>query len=242
MNLKKISALSLIASISLIASDLSQEQLLQKIKNIGIFKAPTLEIKNVLDNDSIFHVSGINKIQNGQQMPIEAFVTKDFKYVILGKGFDADSGESMHIPVDMSKYSDKIKISMGTGDKELYLFTDPECPYCVDLEKKIIKSKEDIFKKYKINIILYPLPFHKNAKDMSYYILSQKDKVKAMEHIMGENGEKYKDAKYSTRELQNLNTIIEDQIAISQEIGIEGTPTLIDSTGKRVNPGFLFQK
>lgn len=69
-------------------------------------------------------------------------------------------------------------IVMGNpqGAQKIYVFTDPDCPYCRQLHvelKKLTKLVPDLT----IYILLYPLPMHPNAFDKSRAILTFKNQV-----------------------------------------------------------------
>jgi len=234
--LKKITLSVLVATMLFANGD--NNKILENIKQIGIFKSPSLDLNTIINKGSIYQVGGTNKLQNGRVMDIEAFVTTDLQYVILGKGFEAKSGAEMIIPKDMSVYSSKGAFTVGTGNNEYFLFTDPECPYCINLEKDVIsKLTEENLKNIKINVFLFPLSFHKNAKSMSYYIMSKKDnqsKINATKEIMIDGNLKYQETKYSTVELEALNKSLDAQKEVVEKLNITGTPTLIDSVGKKV--------
>ncbi len=73
-------------------------------------------------------------------------------------------------------------IVLGNPDAKikLYLVEDPECPACAmyhTVIQDIIKERKDIA----FNVLLFPLPFHKHAKKISYNILCQKDMKKRVE-------------------------------------------------------------
>lgn len=64
-----------------------------------------------------------------------------------------------------------IKVKYGTGERQVYIFSDPDCPYCKALDKDIHTnlSKQNITFYYFLNPL--PLPGHEGAKDKSLVIL-----------------------------------------------------------------------
>jgi protein-disulfide isomerase len=72
---------------------------------------------------------------------------------------------------------------------------------------------------------------------MSRYILNQKDnasRAKAMNDISNRSTQ-YRQAKYSSMELNILNDKIEKSINETEKIGINGTPTILNSKGVKVS-------
>jgi thiol:disulfide interchange protein DsbC len=62
------------------------------------------------------------------------------------------------------------------GAKKIYVFTDPDCPYCRQLHvelKKLTKLVPDLA----LFIMLYPLPIHHDAYDKSRAILTFKNQI-----------------------------------------------------------------
>jgi thiol:disulfide interchange protein DsbC len=114
---------------------------------------------------------------------------------------------------------DKAVVS---GDKDgklkLAVFTDPECPYCRDFEKKLAKLKG-----VQVYSFLFPLPFHKHARGWSSAIWCSKDQHKMMTDIMVNNA----DPKAGT-----CDTPIDEIIALGKKLGISGTPTMIAGDGR----------
>ncbi len=242
--LNKLTLSTLVLATSLFANA-NEQELIKKVKELDIFKSPTLTINRVIDNGTLLHIAGTNEAENGQKQKIEAFVTSDFEYVILGKAFSSKTAEELFIPIDMKNIVNTQAFKIGTGEKQYYLFTDPECPYCVTLEKDIIANlTENRLKEITVNVILLPLSFHKNAKSMSRYVLSKKDdaaKAKALKDIMVNKDKSYMEAKYTDAQLDLLDKELEKQLTIINQLGVDGTPTLLNSIGKRVNPTELIQ-
>jgi thiol:disulfide interchange protein DsbC len=59
------------------------------------------------------------------------------------------------------------------GTRKLYVFTDPDCPYCRQLHVEL-KKLEKIAPDVSIYVMLYPLPMHPAAYDKSRSILTHK--------------------------------------------------------------------
>jgi len=109
-----------------------------------------------------------------------------------------------------------------SGDKhatlKLAVFTDPECPYCRKFELELAKLKG-----VKVYSFLFPLSFHKHAKDWATAIWCSKDQHKMMTDIMINNA----DPKAGT-----CKTPIDDIVALGKKLGITGTPTMIAGDGR----------
>jgi thiol:disulfide interchange protein DsbC len=122
------------------------------------------------------------------------------------------------IPVDKA-------VIMGNpkGTKKLYVFTDPDCPYCrkghLEL-KKLVALVPDVA----VYIMLYPLPMHPGAYDKSRAILE----TKSMEML--DKAFDGKDVPKPSRE--NSKTALDEIIKFANANGISGTPTMVMPDGK----------
>ena len=122
------------------------------------------------------------------------------------------------IPVDKA-------IIMGNpkGSKKLYVFTDPDCPYCrkghLEL-KKLAAIAPDVA----IYVMLYPLPMHPGAYDKSRTIMETKSLDLMDKAFDG------KDIPKPTNESSKM--AIDEIIKFANSNGISGTPTIVMPDGK----------
>lgn len=208
------------------------------IKKLPIFDSPNLEINDYKENISTYQVKGI--IRGERTTLFEAFITKDYKEVIFGKGFDAITQRPISIPLDVEYMKSIASYSIGEGKEEYFIFTDPECPYCKNLEKLM----PQLGKNAKFHIFLFPLSFHKNAKAMSYSILSQDDnasRAKTM-HDIANGSDNYKNVKLSQNQVEQFEASLKLQINFAEKIGVNGTPTIFDAIGNKVEYPDLLKK
>lgn len=127
--------------------------------------------------------------------------------------------------VDVSKIPADKAVVMGNpkGSKKLYVFTDPDCPYCKKghLElKKLAAIAPDVA----IYVMLYPLPMHPGAYDKCRTVLETKS-LELMDKAF--DG---KDVPKPTRE--SSKAAIEEIIKFANSNGISGTPTMVMPDGK----------
>jgi thiol:disulfide interchange protein DsbC len=119
----------------------------------------------------------------------------------------------------------------GNGSRKLALFSDPECPYCQDLEKEL-KDINDLT----TYIFLLPLTeIHPDAQRKSELVWCASDKAKAWDSMMLENKEPAADqAKCATplKEIAELAT----------RLSISGTPGMIFPNGRLIPGGLPREK
>ncbi|MFZ3207683.1 MAG: DsbC family protein [Geobacteraceae bacterium] len=169
-----------------------------------------------------------------------AYIDYGKKHLITGPIFDIASGRVISpLPVNAEKKPTNVDIAkipldnaliMGNpkGTKKLFVFTDPECPFCVKLHtelKKLVAMESALT----IYIKLYPLKMHPKAYDKARVIL-------------GANSLELLERAFSGSPLPPPGTKdtakpVDDSIRFAESVGINSTPTLIFPDG-RIMPGF----
>ena len=229
--MKKI-VLSLGLAAFLFAFDkvLPQKEAIEILKSSVIYPKikPILDDKNtklnVVKKDG-FYIINIKSTKGSGNL----YMTQDKKYLIVGNIINNKTGENLDInlPKNVNIIKKGVVFSFGEGKKDIYIVTDPQCPFCRLMEKKL---GDTINKNYRVHIILWPLPFHKNAKAMSYYILAAKsDKERAKrfkETLLGSN--KWKEFKPTKEEKTKIEKELQNSINAARELKATGTPSVYD--------------
>lgn len=109
------------------------------------------------------------------------------------------------------------------GSKKLYVFTDPDCPYCRKGHAEL-KKLATIAPDVAIHIMLFPLPMHPGAYDKSRTVLETK-KLDLLDKAF--DG---KEVPKPTKESSKKD--IDEIIAFANANGISGTPTMVMPDGK----------
>jgi thiol:disulfide interchange protein DsbC len=118
------------------------------------------------------------------------------------------------LPLDLA-----FRKVQGNGARKLAYFTDPNCPYCKQIEPTLNKLEN-----VTIYVFLYPV-LGQDSHDKSKAVWCSKDRVRAWDDLML-RGEQPKAA--------SCETPIEKIIAFGRRKGITGTPTLFLGDGERV--------
>lgn len=120
-----------------------------------------------------------------------------------------------------------IKIVKGNGSRKLAVFSDPDCPYCVKLEKEGLKNVTDVT----VYVLLYPLEgLHPDAANKARAIWCSPDKAQAWQDWMLNNK--------LPKNAGGCDTPIKSVGEVGRRLSVTGTPTLIFSDGARV-PGAI---
>ncbi|GAM07854.1 putative thiol:disulfide interchange protein DsbC [Geobacter sp. OR-1] len=185
----------------------------------------------------LFEVSLENQGKKGT-----AYVDYAKKHLIAGSIFSIaatqkDSGDNQvraPLPkpakVDINALPVKNSIILGNpdGKKRLFVFTDPDCPFCSKLHMELIKL---IYMEPDLAIVvkMFPLKMHPGAYDKARVILGGDSSYLLNKAFSGEQlpPPGPKDAKEP----------VDESIKLGESLGITGTPTLVLPDG-RILPGF----
>lgn len=204
-------------------------------------KLKEIKTKNKVLQDPVLHLSGaiekpesyVLKLEartpNGSQI-IPAFLDKSSSELYMGTAYDKE-GTPIVFPKDLKVIQEGVAFSYGKGNKDLYIVTDPECPYCSRFEKAAQGKLDD----YRVHVILYPLSFHKKAPAMIEWIMQGKgdeERKKRFEALMLKGSTAYqsliKDPKapfvYSPAVAQTMKKV--DRTVM--ELNVRGTPAIYD--------------
>lgn len=160
--MKRVVVLSVALSSILFAQSNSKE-LIAELEKLPLLNSKHIELRKAekLYNDW-YHIEAVN---NGRKL--EFFTDKNI--IVMGQGFDLKDGKQLKFEVDVKKFVKASAFTVGKGSDEYFIFTDPECPYCKQLDELLPL----FYDKAKFHIFFYPLDFHLAAEGMSRYILSQ---------------------------------------------------------------------
>jgi len=231
--MKTIFVLFAVVSFANAATKLSDKEV-KEIESLKLFQGAQVKVKQGYDADSLYL---LNVTVKGKADKV--FLTKDKKYLIAGDVISTNDGRPLEVPVDLAPTLGKEAFTFGKGKDEYVLFTDPECPYC----KKFESYFSQIEDKVKIRVFFFPLEMHKNAKDISLYIMSQnsyEDKVKAMTTTTKDTPA-FVNRKIDKAELEKLEKDLSEQMTIAKHLGIRGTPSVFNTAGEKISWAEMLQ-
>ncbi|EPG34604.1 thiol:disulfide interchange protein DsbC [Acinetobacter colistiniresistens] len=122
------------------------------------------------------------------------------------------------LPLDQA-----IKYVKGKGERILYVFSDPDCPYCQKLEQHMT-SVDNVT----VYLFLFPLKrLHPQAEAVANKIWCAKNQYEAWEDYM-----LHRKAPKNTTQCE---TPIQKNLVLGQKLQIDGTPTLFLQNGTRLS-------
>lgn len=120
-------------------------------------------------------------------------------------------------------FNKAIPIIKGNGSRKLAVFSDPDCPYCKQLEKELA-----LLDNVTIYVFLYPIAsLHPEATKHAKAIWCAPDRAKSWAAHMLEGKQPTGDGK--------CDNPVDEIVALGNSLGIMGTPTMIFANGKRIS-------
>lgn len=131
-------------------------------------------------------------------------------------------------------------VNLSSGhDKTLYVFSDPECPYCRQAEPAIRKLASDF------NVIIFPVSVigkEKSAEKIAS-MLCQKDngmKIKTWEQFFSPDAGMFAEANISKEQCELGNKLLNVNNTAFQSYKFPGTPWIISDKGQHI-PGSMLE-
>lgn len=175
-------------------------------------------------------IAGLFEVVMGKNI---AYADPSARYLIFGHLFDmaeqrdltAEVLETLsRIDVTALPIEDAIQVVRGEGERRLFVFSDPDCPYCRQLEDELPKLDN-------VSIYTYLFPIgqlHPDALDKARRVWCAKDRAGAWGALMrlGELPENVDGS--------DCEHPIARNILLAEQLGIDATPTLILEDGTLV--------
>lgn len=196
----------------------------------AVLQDTVLTIKGAIEKPESYILKLEARSPQGSQN-ITAFLDKKTSELYIGSAYDK-KGNAITFPTDAKIVKDGVAFTYGNGKKEIYLITDPECPYCSRFEKAANGKLDD----YTVYVILFPLSFHKKSPAMVEWIMMGKDdaeKKARFEEVMLKGSDKYKtlikDEKKPFSFSEKGEAYMKKSEATVREMNLRGTPALYDA-------------
>lgn len=157
------------------------------------------------------------------------------KYIFMGDVLDIQNRKNLTqarlsvlnaVKWESLPLSNAIKLVKGKGERKIVVFSDVDCPYCRKFEGELAKVDN-----ITVYTFLYPIEgLHPKAVQTSRQIWCAPDKNKAWDDYLGSGKIPANDGKCANP--------VDNNIALANKLGINGTPTIILSNGQRI-PGMV---
>ena len=199
---------------------------------------------NRLDPETVVESVGPSPVRGLYEVVVKkgndtGIVYLDFskKFLIAGRIFDTGSRKDVTTgALDPARRIDPAKLPLDNaltlgnthGSRKLYVFTDPECPFCAKLHRELIAlTKED--PRLQVYVLLAPLDIHPHAAAATNAIIC------AAKRNMGEGVRLLEESFGGKIAAESCGrSYAEEGKTLGKELGIGGTPTMVLSDGRVV--------
>ena len=176
--------------------------------------------------------SGLYEIYMDGQL---VYADANAQYIFLGDVLEVKNRSNLTqarlavlntVPLNQLPLNNAIKTVKGKGERKLVVFSDADCPFCRKFEVEL-KKVDNIT----VYTFLFPIEgLHPKAGQISKQIWCASDKNKAWEDYMSSGKIPGNDGK--------CDNPIDENIALGNKLGVNGTPTILLSNGQRI-PGMV---
>jgi thiol:disulfide interchange protein DsbC len=221
----RIAALAFAVAAVTLGCSAQADQTTDKLKATLQSRLSEATIKSVTKSP----IAGLYEVNLGSQI-IYSDASGD--YLLLGDLVDAKTrknltearlSETNRIDFASLPFNNAVKVVKGNGARKIAVFSDPNCPYCKQLETTL-KSMDNIT----VYTFLYPV-LSPDSTTKSKSIWCSADRAKAWEAWM-------QNREAPTAPGTCDTTALEKNLALGQSMNVSGTPTVFLADGRRL-PG-----
>lgn len=184
------------------------------INIISVQPSPVAGLYEVMVGSNFVYVD-----QNGDHLLPGPIVDTRTKANLTQKRLE----ELKMVKFDSLPFDKAIAVVKGSGARKVAVFSDPDCPFCRRLEKELA-----LLDNLTVYIFLNPLTnLHPEAMERASEIWCSTDRAQSWRNYMLE-GKKPTPA-------SKCDTPISEILALSEKLGVDGTPALVFPNGKRID-------
>jgi thiol:disulfide interchange protein DsbC len=173
-------------------------------------------------------IQGLYEVFTGDEL---VYTDSHGDYLVMGPMVDAQTHENLtearlndfgHVDFKTLPFENAIKVVKGNGSRQFAVFSDPDCPFCQELEKTLLSVTD-----YTMYVFLFPIAsLHPQAPAKAHAIWCARDRVGAWAQWMRD------------KKLPAATSCAGDPLDKLQQLGsrmrINSTPTLFFANGRRV--------
>ena len=202
-----ISSLSL-ANVDTVKSNLSKQH-------------PKLNIENIQATD-------MKGIYSGSMDGQVVYLGEDAQHILVGSMYRLSDQKNLTQDLVLKQNSidwkklplqDAVKSVRGNGKRQIAIFSDPNCPYCKQLEAELSKLND-------VTIYTFIYPIKTQSIAISKQVFCEKDPALAWSNLIS------KGIQPSSK--KTCANPVERNLSLGKSLGLTGTPAIIFSNGFKV--------
>ncbi|WP_168417311.1 DsbC family protein [Acinetobacter indicus] len=197
------------------------------LANVDTVKANLKQLHPNLDIQNI-QATEMRGIYSGSMQGQVVYLNEDAKHILAGSMIRLSDQQNLtkallvqHNSIDWKKLplQDALKTVRGTGKRQLAIFSDPNCPYCKQLEVELKKLND-------VTIYTFILPLKAQSVRPSQQVYCEANPAQAWENLIAKG--------LSPRASQPCANPIQRNLKLAKSLGLNGTPAIIFSNGFKV--------
>ncbi len=191
------------------------------VKTNLIKQHPKLKIENIQTTE-------MKGIYSGSMDGQVVYLAEDAQHILVGSMFRLTDQKNLTKDLMLKQNSidwkklplqDAIKTVRGNGNRQIAIFSDPNCPYCKQLETEISKLND-------VTIYTFIYPIKSQSVAVSKQLFCEKDPALAWTNLISKG--------IQPNSNKSCANPIERNLSLGKNLGLSGTPALIFSNGFRV--------
>ena len=179
---------------------------------------PKLKIENIQTTEMKGIYSGLMDNQ-------VVYIGEDAQHILIGSMFRLSDQKNITKDLVLKQNSidwkklplqDAVKIVRGNGKRQIAVFSDPNCPYCKQLETELNKLNN-------VTIYTFIYPIKTQSVSISKQIFCESNPALAWSNLIGKG--------IQPRSTKACANPVERNLNLGKSLGLNGTPTIIFSNG-----------
>lgn len=190
---------------------------------------PNLKIENI-------QATEMKGIYSGSMDGQVVYVGEDTQHILIGSMFRLSDQKNLTKDLMLKQNSidwkklplqDAVKMVRGNGKRQIAVFSDPNCPYCKQLETELSKLND-------VTIYTFIYPIKTQSIAVSKQIFCEKDPALAWSNLIA------KGIQPSSK--KTCANPIERNLSLGKSLALNGTPAIIFSNGFKVMGAYPAQE
>ena len=182
---------------------------------------PNLKIENI-------QATEMKGIYSGSMDGQVVYVGEDTQHILIGSMFRLSDQKNLTKDLMLKQNSidwkklplqDAVKTVRGNGKRQIAVFSDPNCPYCKQLETELTKLND-------VTIYTFIYPIKTQSIAVSKQVFCEKDPALAWSNLIA------KGIQPSSK--KTCANPIERNLSLGKSLALNGTPAIIFSNGFKV--------
>lgn len=190
---------------------------------------PNLKIENI-------QATEMKGIYSGSMDGQVVYVGEDSQHILIGSMFRLSDQKNLTKDLMLKQNSidwkklplqDAVKTVRGNGKRQIAVFSDPNCPYCKQLETELSKLND-------VTIYTFIYPIKTQSIAVSKQVFCEKDPALAWSNLIA------KGIQPSSK--KTCANPIERNLTLGKSLALNGTPAIIFSNGFKVMGAYPAQE